>query len=180
MPLFLSPRLRREDGRRRLSTLLGSYLRAVGRRSDRRMSPKPARPSKARPTSCSPAPIREARRDQFKIVHPSSNVTMSLSPLASSTQASPWRPRPTTYGCFLSDLTGFAAARRTGPEHRYRSASQVPMAIALGREFDPAKADCGYRAPLVPRLARPIPLYAAAEALVKRSHPPGSKANRSR
>ena len=93
-------------------------------------------------------------REDLKAVHPSSNVTMGLSPLASSTQASPWRPKPTTYGCFLSDLTGFVAARRTGPKHQYHLTSQVPIAIVLGREFDPAIADCGYRAPLAPHLAR--------------------------
>ena len=26
----------------------------------------------------------------------------------------------------------------------------------LGRGFSPAEADCGYRAPLAPRLARPV------------------------
>jgi hypothetical protein len=29
-----------------------------------------------------------------------------------------------------------------------------PMTPPLGGEFDPAVADCGYRAPLTPRLAR--------------------------
>src|SRR5690606_13839407 len=32
---------------------------------------------------------------------------------------------------------------------------QTPQKRSLGREFDPAAADCGYRAPLPPRLARP-------------------------
>ncbi len=93
----------------------------------------------------------------IKAVHPSSNGTMSFSPPASSAQANPWRPRPTTYRCFLSDLTGFIAARRTGPRHQHRFAAPVLIRTALGREFNPAKADCGYRAPLVPRRARPIP-----------------------
>ncbi len=32
---------------------------------------------------------------------------------------------------------------------------QAPLALNLGKEFDPALAGCGYRAPLPPRLARP-------------------------
>src|SRR4029077_11673834 len=34
-----------------------------------------------------------------------------------------------------------------------------PMTRPLGGEFSPAIADCGYRAPLTPRLARPLSLY---------------------
>src|SRR5580700_11709070 len=33
------------------------------------------------------------------------------------------------------------------------------MTRPLGGEFSPAIADCGYRAPLTPRLARPTSLY---------------------
>ena len=59
------------------------------------------------------------------------------------------------HGCFLPDLTGFAGWRRAGPDLR----RPVPGATAdppgLGRGFSPAEADCGFRAPLAPRLARP-------------------------
>jgi hypothetical protein len=36
---------------------------------------------------------------------------------------------------------------------------QSPRDLDLEREFNPAIADCGYRAPLAPRLARPLTLY---------------------
>ena len=36
-----------------------------------------------------------------------------------------------------------------------------------GREFDPALADCGYRAPLAPRLARPRRIVTESGAFVK-------------
>src|ERR1700682_771873 len=60
----------------------------------------------------------------------------------------------------------------SGPDgvHRFRaaqgpafnaSARDDPGSQALRREFDPAIADCGYRAPLAPRLARPRRLYRA-------------------
>ena len=62
----------------------------------------------------------------------------------------------TAYRCFLPDLTGFAGRRCTGPD-RQRHATHTATAMPdLGREFSPAGADCGYRAPLAPHLARPI------------------------
>src|SRR3990172_3588395 len=78
-----------------------------------------------------------------------------MRPPASSGQVSPRRPKNSTYRCFLPDLTGFAALRRAGPSHQRYVASAVPVSLDLEREFDPAIAGCGYRAPLAPRLARP-------------------------
>lgn len=60
-----------------------------------------------------------------------------------------------TYGCFLPDLTRFMAPRRAGPDRQHRLTRAVPMTAALEQEFNPAVADCGYRAPLAPHLARP-------------------------
>ena len=59
--------------------------------------------------------------------------------------------------------------RRTGPRHQHRLTPTVLIADALGREFDPAEADCGYRAPLAPRLARPPALYLRLAELVKQA-----------
>ena len=101
-------------------------------------------------------------------VHPSSFATTSLPSSASSAQAIPWHPKQSTYRCFLSDLTGFVGLRRTGPRLQCRLAPVVPIANTLGREFNPAKADCGYRAPLTPRLARSDPLYFCASSRVNR------------
>ncbi len=36
----------------------------------------------------------------------------------------------------------------------------------LGRGFSPARADCGYRAPLAPRLARPCSMVASGPPLI--------------
>src|SRR3954447_2713360 len=72
----------------------------------------------------------------------------------SSDQASLRHATTTAYRCFLPDLTGFAGRRCTGPD-RQRHATHAATAMPdLGREFSPARADCGYRAPLAPRLAR--------------------------
>ena len=69
----------------------------------------------------------------------------------------------TAYRCFLPDLTGFAGRFCTGPDRqrlRARAGSAMPD---LGREFSPAGADCGYRATLAPRLARPSRCYRAKD-----------------
>jgi len=63
--------------------------------------------------------------------------------------------RTTAYRCFLSDLTGFTAGRRAGPKLHHCLASVVLMSPPSTQEFNPATADCGYKAPLAPRLARP-------------------------
>src|SRR5438309_782593 len=61
----------------------------------------------------------------------------------------------TAYRCFLPDLTGFTGRFCTGPDRQRRRASAGSAMPDLGRGFSPARADCGYRAPLAPRLARP-------------------------
>ena len=66
------------------------------------------------------------------------------------------RPKATTYRCFLPDLTGFVELRRAGPSLQHRPSVPVPGCQSLEREFNPAIADCGFRAPLAPRLARPL------------------------
>src|SRR6266851_9104686 len=62
----------------------------------------------------------------------------------------------TAYRCFLPDLTGFAGRRCTGPDRQRHATHAATATPDLGREFSPAGADCGYRAPLAPRLARRI------------------------
>jgi len=52
------------------------------------------------------------------------------------------------YRCFLPDLTGFAGRCCTGPDRQRRTSRAGPALPDLGREFSPAGADCGYRAPL--------------------------------
>src|SRR5205823_13915124 len=71
------------------------------------------------------------------------------------------------YRCFLPDLTGFAGRRCTGPD-RQRHATLAATAMPdLGREFSPAGADCGYRAPLAPRLARLFDGSGTARAAIR-------------
>ena len=61
-----------------------------------------------------------------------------------------------TYRCFLPDLTGFVDLHCIGPEPSGIHDDQIFSAGLLSWEFSPARADCRYRAPLAPRLARPI------------------------
>ncbi len=58
------------------------------------------------------------------------------------------------YRCFLPDLTGFTGRRCTGPDRQRHATHAATATPDLGRGFSPAGADCGYRAPLAPRLAR--------------------------
>ena len=60
------------------------------------------------------------------------------------------------YRCFLPDLTGFAGFHCVGPDLQRRDTADSLAERPLGRGFGPAVADCGYRAPLAPRLARPV------------------------
>src|SRR3990172_8118335 len=76
-------------------------------------------------------------------------------PSTGSGPVAPRRPKATTYRCFLPDLTGFVELCRAGPGLQRRPPVPVPGFPGLEREFDPAVADCGFRAPLAPRLARP-------------------------
>jgi len=97
-------------------------------------------------------------------VHPPSIRPFGLTALASSGPVALRHPKQTTYRCFLPDLTGFIALRRVGPGPQRCSAQPVPRYTNLGREFSPAIAACGYRAPLAPRLARPLRSYHAPPA----------------
>ena len=76
-------------------------------------------------------------------------------PSTGSSQVAPRHPKAVAYRCFLPDLTGFTDLRCVGPDSQRRVGVGSAKASDLGREFSPAVADCGYRAPLVPRLARP-------------------------
>ena len=93
------------------------------------------------------------------VVHPLSIRPFGLTALASSGPVALRHPKLTTYRCFLPDLTGFIALRRVGPGPQRCSAQPVPRYTNLEREFSPAIAACGYRAPLAPRLARPPVSY---------------------
>ena len=90
---------------------------------------------------------------------------------ASSGQASLRHPRVTAYRCFLPDLTGFTASRRARPSHQRRLPRSSLQGTRTSRKaVNPAIADCGCRAPLVPRLARPhVSCYAMVDRSVKRS-----------
>ncbi len=54
-----------------------------------------------------------------------------------------------------SGLAGFTGLRRVGPSLRYYAFGIEAHQPSLGVEFDLAVADCEFRAPLTPRLARP-------------------------
>ena len=79
---------------------------------------------------------------------------MSVTYTVNSNQVYPRHTKIITYRCFLPDLTEFMSFRCVGPSsqcHLYRS---VPTCYSLIEELNPAIADCRYRAPLTPRLAR--------------------------
>jgi len=88
-------------------------------------------------------------------VHLPSTSPHGLLRPASSSQVALRHPEVTIYRCFLSDLAGFIALCRVGPSPQRRLAKVVPPDQDLKQEFNPAVADCGSRAPLAPRLARP-------------------------
>ena len=128
----------------------GTCGRATGRACRRPHPP----PGAARP----PRPARGSAGGSASLVvaaHPPSTAADSSASPAGSPVRCPRHPPGPAYGCFLPDLTGFAGWRRAGPDLR----RPVPGATAdppgLGRGFSPAEADCGFRAPLAPRLARP-------------------------
>jgi len=72
-----------------------------------------------------------------------------------SSQANLRHPRWLTYRCFLPDLTGFTRPRRAGPNSQHRIYDVVTNVSGLLKGLSPAEADCRYRTPLTPRLARP-------------------------
>jgi len=101
------------------------------------------------------------------VVHRLSTLPPSLLQLASSGQVALRHPENATYRCFLPDLTGFIALRcaRPGLQHRFTAAGLKDK--DLESEFNPAIADLGYRAPLVPRLARPKQILLRSVELCK-------------
>jgi hypothetical protein len=88
-------------------------------------------------------------------VPPLSNPLRSFLGPASSGQVFLRHPETTIYRCFLSDLTGFIALCRAGPSLQHYLIQAVLQIRDLKQEINPAKADCRYRAPLVPHLAQP-------------------------
>jgi len=88
-------------------------------------------------------------------VHLLSTPPRSLLKPASSNQVTLRHPETTIYRCFLSDLTGFIEFCRAGPGLQHHLAQAVLPDKSLKQEFSLAVADCEYRAPLAPRLARP-------------------------
>jgi len=88
-------------------------------------------------------------------VHLPSTLPNSLLVPASSSQATLRHPEITIYRCFFSDLTGFIEFCRVRPSLQHRLTQVVLPGKGLRQEFNPAVADCRYRAPLAPHLARP-------------------------
>ena len=84
-----------------------------------------------------------------------STLSHDLLKSANSRQVTLQHPEVTIYRCFLSDLTGFIEFCRAGPGLQHHLAQAVPPDKSLKQEFSLAIADCEYRAPLAPRLARP-------------------------
>ncbi len=74
-----------------------------------------------------------------------------------------------TGGCLLTVASfrtwrGSQTLLARGPTIITSIAGRYLKACDLGRDFDPARADCGYRAPLAPHLARPRPLIPPSTA----------------
>jgi hypothetical protein len=93
------------------------------------------------------------------VVHPLSIPTHQLTPGSLLQPGYPTAPRG---GCLPLLPPGPGGVHRPLPR---RTRSSTPLARSspavpyLEREFDPAIAVCGYRAPLAPRLARPSLSY---------------------
>ena len=85
-----------------------------------------------------------------------------------SSQVVPRHPKAIAYRCFLPDLTGFTDQRCAGPDSQRRARWWWANGADLDREFSSAIADCGYRAPLVPRLARPAAMVGQGSVSVNR------------
>lgn len=71
-----------------------------------------------------------------------------------SNQAPSRHPKSPTYRCFLPDLAGFMGICRVRPNLQRHFSRPIPKGKYLVSEFNPAVADCRYRAPLTPHLAR--------------------------
>ena len=91
----------------------------------------------------------------MEIVHPGSRSVSGSCDGVGSGQDDPRHMGMTAYRCYLPVLTGFTGSHCAGPGHRRHFPPPIARrARPLTREFGPAEADCGYRAPLAPRLAR--------------------------
>ena len=122
---------------------------------------------KNRPRRATPG--RRCARARKQAAHPpSKRILRTPLPGASSGQDDPRHMGAPVYRCFLPDLTGFAGSHCVGPGHRRRASADCSAGWPLGRGFSPAVADCGYRAPLAPRLARPSGSLPAALGECKR------------
>src|SRR5207244_13519571 len=64
-------------------------------------------------------------------------------------------PGNSPYRCFLPDLTGFGDPSCAGPDLQRRLPRPVLRTQTSAMEFGPAKADCRFRVPPAPHLARP-------------------------
>src|ERR687897_1456322 len=102
-----------------------------------------------------------------EVLHPVSiTPLLALTHAPGSSQVVPRHPKAIAYRCFLPDLTGFTDQRCAGPDFQRRARWWWANEEDLDREFSSAVADCGYRAPLVPRLARPAAMVCARSASV--------------
>jgi hypothetical protein len=89
-------------------------------------------------------------------VHPPSMAAVLRSPRGDgSGQGIPRHTRGSADRCSLPGLAGLADSRRVGPSPHRHSSGLNSTRRHLGRGFRLAGADCEYRAPLPPRLARP-------------------------
>lgn len=94
------------------------------------------------------------------VVHPGVGRCPLRVHRSGSSPAIPRHPRGPTYRCFLPDLAGFVGPRRAGPGSQHRlPRTEVTCTRVSSGEFSLAIADCEYRVPLTPHLARPHPSY---------------------
>jgi hypothetical protein len=82
-------------------------------------------------------------------------VSTSVTYAVCSNQAFPRHMKVPTYRCFLPNLTGFIGFHCAGPDFHCHLHRADLTKTSLRQEFNPAIADCRYRAPLPPHLARP-------------------------
>lgn len=78
------------------------------------------------------------------------NVTIAVCSNQVNLRHTKWLP----YCCSFPGLTGFESFCCEGPSLQRHLLWADLKKQNLGQEFDPAVADCRYRAPLVPHLAR--------------------------
>ena len=97
-----------------------------------------------------------------RAVHQLLSLSPGLLQSGSSSQVVLRHPDNTIYRCFLPDLTGFIVICRARPDLQHLQTKAVSAEQTLELGFNPARADLGYRAPLVPHLARPKQYYYVA------------------